>query len=175
MKQSQTLIALKNEAQQSVEKTRVQSASAPRIMEKSKSSIEMREWIQPKDTKKTKACQRAIKQSYLTRPNTVARGHRHPLLQRGSKAPALLHTRQFYLTGGTCLDKGQTMYLDVSVKAPPIIPSCLKVPNHEDQLSAKEWLKRNGLKVNLPDRIFIFPFVRQSKIEITLQMKKYKR
>ena len=67
------------------------------------------------------------------------------------------------------------MYLDVSVKAPPIIPSCLKVPNHEEQLSAKEWLKRNGLKVNLWDKIFIFTFVRKSKIDITHQMKKYER
>ncbi|CAG5099553.1 Oidioi.mRNA.OKI2018_I69.XSR.g16578.t1.cds [Oikopleura dioica] len=146
--QSQTLIALKTEGAQTVDKPRVVQSASPstRNFEKSKSSIESREWIQPKDTKKTKAYQRAIKQSYHTnRPNTTA-GTKHPLLLRGSKAPAMLHKRQFYLTGGTCLDKGQTMYLDVSVKPPPVIPSCLKIPKEEEHLSSKDWLKRNGLK-----------------------------
>ena len=118
-------------------------------------------WIPSRDTLLTISRKKAIETTSsatttTTRPRTAGTGKptakKHTRLSRSAQSPALLHSRQFYLHGGSNLAKGRSIHMDASVKPPPIIPSCLKVPDNEIKSPTYEWLKRHGLnalKINL--------------------------
>ena len=82
-------------------------------------NLEKTSWIPTRDTLLTSERK---KWNQKTKEKTIAQKK----MLRSSQSPAILHSRQFYLNSGGNLDKGQTIYLDASVKPPPVIPSCLK-------------------------------------------------
>ena len=103
------------------------------------------QWIPSRDTLLTKSRKKILTENI--RPKSAK-----SRISRSAQSPAVLHSRQFYLHAGSNLSKGQTIFLDASVKPPPVIPSCLKVPENEPKSISGDWLKRHGLnalKINL--------------------------
>ena len=144
--QSDCLVGIKNRAEQAQEQSRQEKIDVKRHEQVRETRTE---WIPSRDTI-TSAARKKTSESRKRGDSASEKGR--AVLSRGKMAPAVLHSRHFYLRGGACLDKAQTIFLDSSVKPPPIIPSCLKIPEVEARVSSKEWLKRHSLaalKINL--------------------------
>ena len=150
LSQSECLIRLKRKTEKLPTTTNSPTRDAPLEKESfPKLKTKNSEWIPTRDTLLSSSRKNAIRPSSAT---TAQKTKKHWRLSKSAQSPAILHTRQFYLNGGSDKAKGQTIFLDASVKPPPIIPSCLKVPKEEEKLESAEWLKRNGLcglKINL--------------------------